>query len=66
MRCPKCNDRMLVKDTVTVNQTMYRQRKCRNCGEVVYTTEQILTSSKWDFSNKRYEYQQKSKKKNKM
>lgn len=40
MRCPKCNGKAKVTDTInSAENEIYRKRKCLACGHVFYTTE---------------------------
>ena len=40
MNCPKCDDTVLVIDTVNLpSNEIYRKRKCSECGHIFYTAE---------------------------
>lgn len=39
MICPSCNGKLGVVDMVRDTQDVYRRRKCKACGRLVYTLE---------------------------
>ena len=39
MICPSCYSKLEVVDTVRDSDKVYRRRKCKVCGELVYTLE---------------------------
>jgi transcriptional regulator NrdR family protein len=39
MVCPSCYGKLEVVDTVRDSDKVYRRRKCKACGELVYTLE---------------------------
>lgn len=41
MRCPKCNGRLVVKDSRKLNGEVLRMRQCLTCRKKVYTYECI-------------------------
>ena len=43
MICPYCYSKLEVVDTVRDTDKVYRRRKCRSCGELVYTLESEVT-----------------------
>ena len=57
MICPKCGEKTTVKDTVTECGRVYRRRVCKKCNKEYYTTEEMLSNSRVDFSNAIYAYQ---------
>lgn len=39
MRCPVCAGKLKTVMTRADCEQVYRKRKCRNCGQIVYTVE---------------------------
>lgn len=39
MICPVCEGKLEVVDVVRDIDDIYRRRKCKSCGQLVYTTE---------------------------
>lgn len=39
MICPSCNGKLEVVDVVRDVDDIYRRRKCKSCGQLIYTTE---------------------------
>lgn len=46
INCPVCGGRTGVLHNYSDGESMYRSRKCKECGHVFYTTEEELVSSK--------------------
>ena len=68
MVCPKCGGKTTVIDGTTTDTKVFRRRKCKVCGELMYTTE-INTGKTNEFSfeycQKKYFYQEQAKKEKK-
>ncbi len=43
MKCPKCNSQTMLLKTVQKENTIYRLKKCRVCGELFESTEYVTT-----------------------
>lgn len=43
MICPACNGKLEVVDVVRDSDDIYRRRKCKSCGQLIYTTESEVT-----------------------
>lgn len=43
--CPKCKEAVTTTNTVSLENVIFRRRKCNNCGNVVYTAEQKVDES---------------------
>lgn len=41
MNCPECDEETRVTETIKTPYAIYRRRKCKFCGKIVYTTEAI-------------------------
>lgn len=55
MFCPECNNRTLVIDSRTVDDTVGRKRKCKVCGHVFYTEEiEVVNNETLKEFGKRY------------
>lgn len=61
MKCPECGGKTTVIESHSELGKVYRQRKCKNCFEVAYTTEETMQSSMWDFMQSRCRYKRKNK-----
>ncbi len=59
MKCPECGVKTTVIESRSELGKVYRQRLCKNCSKVMYTTEDIMQSSKWDFMQARCRYRKK-------
>lgn len=63
MICPKCGGVLAVVDSVTDDNSVYRRRKCVECGNRFYTTETADSGFKFrDLKNKRMQEIYKKKK----
>lgn len=39
MICPECNGKLEVVETVRDEDYVYRRRRCKSCGQIIYTIE---------------------------
>lgn len=46
MKCPKCDGKVGVVETYPYDGAVYRRRKCKSCGYVFHTMEDIV---KYDY-----------------
>lgn len=46
MNCPKCGAGLYVVHSLSDENGVYRRRKCKECGEAVFTTELSTDASK--------------------
>lgn len=42
MKCPKCGGKLGVIDTFSEGTSVYRRRKCKECGYLCYSVENIV------------------------
>ena len=56
MTCPVCAGKVIVEDSVTDCESVYRRRKCKECNYVFYTTESELKESDRDFHELKSEH----------
>lgn len=66
MDCPNCGAGLYVVHSLASKDAIYRRRKCKECGESVYTQEESIHGSK-DlylalYSKKRIEYKKEQQK----
>ncbi len=47
MTCPVCGEKTAVVDTVKDIDTIYRRRKCKNCGYYFFTVEEETNDSEY-------------------
>lgn len=72
MNCPECDEETKVTETIKTPYAIYRRRKCKYCGKIVYTTEAIsihreaetvfaarnrVRASNWRANKRRKEYE---------
>lgn len=43
MLCPECNGKLEVVETVKNLDYIYRRRRCKSCGQLIYTTEKEVS-----------------------
>lgn len=43
MLCPACNGKLEVVETVKDLDFVYRRRRCKSCGQLIYTTEKEVS-----------------------
>lgn len=61
MTCPNCNGKNKVIDSRSDEDTVYRKRKCDDCGHIFYTEEQMVLATD-GFRNAWRAYRQKKRK----
>lgn len=42
MICPECNGKLEVVETVRDSDYVYRRKRCKSCGQLIYTTEKAV------------------------
>ena len=42
MKCPKCGGKLYVVNTLPYEDQIYRQRKCKSCGDTPWSIEYIV------------------------
>ena len=42
MKCPNCGEKLYVVNTLPYEDQIYRQRKCKNCGDTPWSIEYIV------------------------
>lgn len=42
MKCPNCGEKLYVVNTLPYEDQIYRQRKCKSCGDTPWSIEYIV------------------------